>query len=311
MSPQATSGRWAYGLSLTLVTCTMWGLLPIAMKGLLAQLDPYTISFYRFALAGACLLPFLYSRRQLPRLALLREPRLALSMGGCALLLIGNYAFYILALTRLSPPAAQVLIQLATVLFLLSGVLFFRERFSSVQWAGCLVFGLGLVVFFYPRLLAMLAGFDAYAIGMGFMVLSSISWASYATLQKQLLTRFTSAQVMLVIYALGSLAFLPWAQPGQALSLDSRGLLLLLFCGASTLIGSGCFAEAIAHWEASRISAVLATTPLFTLTFVWLLSLLPGLAIAREPTTLLIVVGALLVVVGAALAALGGRQRQA
>lgn len=301
-----TSGRWVYGLMLTLVTCFMWGTLPIAMKILLADLDPFTVCFYRFALSGICLWPFLASRRQLPPASLIKNPRLLLWVAVCALLLVGNNGFYILALARMSPAAAQVLIQLATVLFLLSGVIFFHERFSSRQWLGCLVFLLGLGVFFYPRIIAMLTGFDAYAIGMGLMLISAVCWSTYAVLQKQLQAGFSSAQIMLLIYLIGSLGFLPLAHPTEIIKLDLVGVLLLLFCGASTLIGSGSFSEALTHWEASRIAAVLTTAPLFTLAIAWALSLLPGTHIDREPTTILVLIGALLVVLGATLAAVGG-----
>jgi len=304
-----TSGRWVYGLMLTLVTCVMWGGLPIAMKMLLGELDPFTVCFYRFALSGACLLPFLASRRQLPPASILTNRRLALVIVLCALLLVGNNGFYIVALERMSPAGAQVLIQLATVLFLLSGVVFFRERFSPRQWLGCLVFLLGLTLFFLPRLRAMVAGFDAYAVGMGLMVISAICWSSYAILQKQLQAGFSSAQIMVMVYVIGSLAFWPLANPAEALGLNLVNVLLLLFCGAATLVGSGSFAEALVHWEASRVGAVLTTAPLFTLAMASLLSLFPGVHIDREPTTVLLVVGALLVVVGAALAAVGGSRK--
>ena len=40
---------------------------------------------------------------------------------------------------------------------------------------------------------------------------------------------------------------------------------LLLACCMNTLVAYGAFAEALAHWEASRVSAILATTPLLCL----------------------------------------------
>ncbi len=300
-----SSGRWQTGLLLTLVTCTLWGILPIAAKGVLLELDAYTLNFYRFAISGLLLWPYLARRRQTPQLTALRSGNTLGWVLLCGLFLAGNYTCYILAVERMTPGGAQVLIQLAVVLFLVINVVLFKEHFATRQWFGCALFVVGLLVFFHRRILAMAAGFDAYAVGMGLMVLSAFSWACYATLQKQLLTRFTSPQIMLMLYGLGALGFLPWAHPLQILQLSPATLLLLLFCGVSTLIGSGSFSEALAHWEGSKISGVLATTPLFTLVFMWGLSFYPGFTIEQESLTPIVLSGALMVVLGAALVAVG------
>lgn len=304
-SAHQSSGRWQIGLLLTLVTCILWGALPIAAKGVLLELDPYTLNFYRFVISGLLLWPYLARRRQIPQLTALKAANTYRWVLLCGLFLAGNYTGYILAVDRMTPGGAQVLIQLAVVLFLIISVVVFKENFSPRQWLGCLLFVVGLLVFFHQRIIAMTKGFDAYAVGMGFMVLSAFSWASYASLQKQLLTRFTSPQIMLMLYGLGALGFLPWSHPLQIFELSSPALLLLLFCGVSTLIGSGSFSEALAHWQASKISAVLATAPLFTLIFMWGLSFYPRFAIEQEPLTPLVLSGALMVVLGAALAAVG------
>jgi drug/metabolite transporter (DMT)-like permease len=80
---------------------------------------------------------------------------------------------------------------------------------------------------------------------------------------------------------------------------------MLLFCGLNTLIAYGAFAEALEHWEASRVSAVLALTPIVTLISVWAVSLLVPTLIAPEHLTILGVLGAVLVVAGSSAIALG------
>jgi drug/metabolite transporter (DMT)-like permease len=82
---------------------------------------------------------------------------------------------------------------------------------------------------------------------------------------------------------------------------------MLLFCCANTLIGYGAFAEALEHWEISRVSAVLSLAPLITLTGMWLVEyLFPGV-VEPEGLNTLSILGALLVVAGSALSALGAR----
>ena len=155
----------------------------------------------------------------------------------------------------------------------------------------------------------MIDGFNDYALGMGLICLAAICWTGYAILQKQLLLHFTSSQIMLVVYLLGSLVFLPLAHPLSIVELSTSGLLLLLFCGASTLIGSGSFSEAMAHIEASKASAMLATLPIFTILFMWCLSFMPSFAITPEPLTSLTLSGATLVVFGALMVALNSTRK--
>jgi drug/metabolite transporter (DMT)-like permease len=126
--------------------------------------------------------------------------------------------------------------------------------------------------------------------------------------QKQLLHWFPSQTVMLCIYAGCSVCLLPAATPAAILGLDGLELGMLLFCALNTLVAYGAFSAALAHWEASRVSSVLALTPLTTLAFAWLTAALwPALVTAEtiSPTSLL---GAVAVVAGSLLTSLGGER---
>jgi len=46
------SGRWRLGLFLSLTTAILWGVLPIALKGLLQYMDVNTITWFRFLIAA-------------------------------------------------------------------------------------------------------------------------------------------------------------------------------------------------------------------------------------------------------------------
>ena len=308
MSSESTlSGRSLYGFTLTMAVCVLWGIFPIAAKTVLMETDPYTLNFYRFSLPVIVLYVFLRRRRQLPTLWRGPQRHLRMRVLIASALLIGNYLFFSYALGRITPGGAQVLIQVGTMTLLLSGIFLFGEHFSMRQWLGCAIFFSGLVIFFFYRILSMFGGIDSYAIGMGLMILAALSWASYAILQKPLLREITTAQILLVVFALGVTVFVPLADLGAILTLSPAALIGLAFCIASTLIGTGFFAEALAHWEASKISATLTTIPLFTLLFVQLLSHYFGFNIDAEPITSLTIIGALLVVFGATLVAIGKR----
>jgi drug/metabolite transporter (DMT)-like permease len=89
--------------------------------------------------------------------------------------------------------------------------------------------------------------------------------------------------------------------------MDRLGLGMLLFCSLNTVIAYGTFAEALVHWDASRVAAVLALTPLATIASAAVAGALwPSLAVtARISGAGFVGVG--MVVAGALLTALGGR----
>mgnify|MGYP000949774845 FL=1 len=299
------SGRWKFGLLLALTTAILWGVLPIALKGVMETLDPITTTFFRFSLAALLLTPYILLRSRhtsgLSLFSRLRSPRLFLQMLAAGLLLTSNYALYILGLQRTTAEAAQIVIQAAPMLLLLSGVWLFSERLSKLQWFGCICFVTGLCVFFSPRFYDVFIAVNAYGIGVMLILIAALVWTGYAIMQKFLLQQFSSQETMVLFYWIGTLIFLPFADFTALPQLSGLQWGLLAFCGLNTLIAYGSFAEAMAHIEASKVSAVLALTPMVTVATVHLIPI-PGLVV--EPITLLTLCGAALVVGGSMLTAL-------
>jgi drug/metabolite transporter (DMT)-like permease len=291
----ATSGRWKLGILLALSTATMWGVLPIALKGVLETLDPLTTTFFRLSLAAVLITPYLLVRRRLPNRGKLRSPRLFFQLLAAGLLLSGNYGLYIFGLERTSPEAAQVMIQIAPMLLLLAGVFLFKESFSSNQWLGFFAFGSGLILFFNHHLGDIFIDLNDYSLGLLMISLAAVCWTGYAIMQKILLQEFTSEETMLAIYWLGTLVFLPFCDFSTLGQLTGMQWTLLAFCGLNTIIAYGSFAEALVHIEASRVSATIALTPLLT---VGIVQLIPMEGITVEPLGVISLLGALLVVSG-------------
>ena len=291
----ALSGRWKLGLLLALGTATMWGTLPVALHQVAPTIGPATSTFFRFFIAALLLTPYLLVTRQVNNQHKLKSAKLLALTLAAGLLLTGNYGFYILGLERTSAEATQVMIQLAPMLLLLAGLWLFKETFSTKQWLGVFAFALGLLLFFERQISQLLFDFGDYGLGLVFIIMSAIFWTGYAIIQKYLLNDFQSSETMLILYWIGSLVFLPlsdFSTMGQLNSLQSAAL---LFCGLNTLIAYGCFAEAMVHLEASRVSAIIAITPLFTIAIA---QLLPIGDMPVEPLTGLSIFGAILVVSG-------------
>lgn len=299
-----SSGRWLYGLSLTLVTAVLWGILPIKLKVVLEGMDPITVTWYRLLVSGLILFAWLASRRGLPAFRPLGRRG-----GGLVVLavlgLVSNYVLYLFGLRMLSPGTTQLVIQIAPILLMISSVFVFRERFSLGQTLGLLVLIVGFGLFFNQRLGELLTSLTTYTAGVLTVVLAAVVWVAYGLAQKQLLTQWNSFQVMMVIYLACAVLLTPWAHPLQALQLSPLQGWLLLACCLNTLVAYGAFAEALAHWEASRVSAALSITPLITFAAVALAAFLWPLYVVPEELNWIAYAGALVVVAGSALVALG------
>jgi drug/metabolite transporter (DMT)-like permease len=322
-----SSGRWRLGLALSLLTVFLWGILPIALTVTLQVLDVYTVTWFRFLLSFGLLGVYLTSRQQLPFIKVnkkgsntekkaflnfsfsLNDLPSQIGLLAIATVFLGlNYLFYLQGLAQTSPATAQVLIQLAPVLMGLGAIAVFKERYNLQQWAGLGVLTLGFVLFFHEQLRTLIASPNRYLTGSALLVIAAAVWAVYALAQKQLLQKLPSSNIMLIIYGMCALMFSPFITPQPILTLTPLHLGMLLFCGLNTLIGYGAFAESLAHWEASKVSAVLATTPIVTLSSVWAVSFFTPTLLAPEQISFLAVLGAILVVLGSIAIALGKKQ---
>ncbi|WP_207937530.1 DMT family transporter [Pseudomonas sp. 51_B] len=299
-----TSGRWGYGLFLALLTALLWGILPIKLKQVLQVVDPLTVTWYRLLVSGGLLFAWLAAQRRLPlarKLGRKGKGLVALAVLG----LMGNYVLYLIGLKLLSPGTAQLVVQMGPVLLLVTSVFVFKERFTLGQGIGLVVLLCGFGLFFNQRLEELLTSLGTYTTGVLTILLATSIWVFYALSQKQLLTVWHSQQVMMVIYLSCAVLLTPWVHPLQVLQLTGVQGWLLLACCLNTLVAYGAFAEALAHWEASRVSATLALTPLVTFVAVALAALAWPEYVHAEDINALGYVGAVTVVAGSSLVALG------
>jgi drug/metabolite transporter (DMT)-like permease len=298
------TGRWRLGLSLALVTAFCWGVLPVALKIALQDMDAYTITWYRFTVSTVVLGAILALRGRLP--AVTGPGRKTWGLLTVALVgLAGNYVLYAVALNYTTPAINQVVSQASPLFLLLGGLVVFKETFSRYQWLGFATLVGGLLLFFNRRLPELLQVNTGLGLGVMLLLFSSLIWTAYALAQKMLLKRLSPAHVLLFIYVGSTLLLLPFARPGSVRGLDAMHVGALAFCCANTLVAYGAFTEALEHWEVSRVSAVIALGPLFTLGAMRVaVHVFPGL-LEAEQITALGIAGALMVVAGSALCAFG------
>ena len=299
------SGRWRLGITLASISALMWAILPVVLQILLQTVDFQIITLFRYFLPAMILTPYLFFNGTLINLPKKLTSKRVIILIISGVLLAGNYGFYILGLEKTSADSAQVMIQLAPISLLLAGIYIFKEPFSKSQWLGFAFFTVGLFLFFYHRITHNATDLGTYSFGLSIVSISALCFTGYAITLKYLLKTFTAQEAMMIFYWIGSFLFLPFSDLPGLLSLNKFELLLLFFCGINTLITYSCFSEAFAHIEVSRVSAVVATTPLMTIGFIQLAAPLSNLN--AEPITLLSLCGAALVVTGSITTAIAKR----
>jgi len=291
------------GFLFALLAAAMWGALPIGLQQVLKVMDPQTIVWYRFAVAGFGLLLILAYKKTLPDLSRLHRRYVLLILLGIFGLSV-NFVLFNIALQYIPPTTSQVLSPLSSFVMLLVGVFVFKEKMGMHQKIGLVVLIIGLILFFNDHF-ADFMQFNLYFKGVLIAFIASTIWVAYGIAQKILLLKFSSQQILLLIYLGCALIFLPFSSPKQLFELNGLQLGCLLFCCANTLIAYGSYAEALNRWEVSKVSAMMTQISIFTIIFSEVLAHIAPAIFSDQQLNSLSYFGAVLVVSGSLLSAIG------
>lgn len=291
------------GVLYALIATAAWGTLPIAAQPVLAVVDAQTFVWYRFWVAGIGLLLFFAFAKKLPKPTAF-TPRIWKLIALGVLGLSANFFLFSEALNYIAPTTNQVLWQLAPFTMILCGVLIFKETFGLHQKIGLVMLIAGLAAFFNDRFEQILQ-FDRYALGIVIGAAAAVVWVNYGIAQKLLLKTFTSQQILLIIYLGCGIVLTPFSSPLQALELDGFLLGCFIYCCLNTFIGYGAYAEALNHWDATKVSVITILLPIFTMIFSHLGHALFPSTFPELQMNWLSYIGAFVVVAGTILSAVG------
>ncbi len=284
------------GIVYSAITAFFWGLLAIALKVAVQEVDPKTIVWLRFFIAFLFILGWqLYQNPK--SIKIMISPPLLLVLAAVAL--SWNYLGFMLGIHYTTPSNAQLFIQFGPMLLALSGFLVFKERFTRLQMAGFIVALLGFSFFYGDQLLAFFEGKKQYNLGVLLTLSGAVAWTVYAILQKMLVKRFSAPALNLFLFGLPSILYLPFIDLSPIFQLNWTWWLLLFFLGANTLISYSTLAEALRYIEASKVSVIIFLNPIITFTIMGILTYLNVDWITHERFSLITVLGAVLVISGA------------
>ena len=287
------------GILLAGITAVFWGVLAIALKVAVQKIDPYSIVWIRFLFAFiALILWYLYTDRK--KLIILIKPPSLLLAG--AFFLAINFIGYMQGIKLSGPENAQIIIQLGPILLAAAGVFFYKERLSLTQFAGFVIAGVGLFLFYDDQYDHTLTSKENYVGSVYYLVLAGISWAIYAVFQKKLVRNWPSQQLNLVIFGLPVLLFLPFTKFSDFRGLDFPTWLILGFLGFNTIVAYGAFAACLKYIEANKASIIVILNPIITFIIIAFLAGLDVKWIESEKVTFLGFLGGGLVILGAIMA---------
>ena len=258
--------RWKFGLILTVFSIFLWGAQPLAIA-MIKSMSSSALAFYKIFSATLFILIFLLIRRRLPKIRNLEGETIGLLFLAAISLSISYFCFNF-GFKFISPSNVQVYFQLSRIFMALAGVFFFKEVFNKIQWLGLLMVCLGLVLFFRAQLGQNLNE-QNYYIGVALVSLAAATWALYAILQKALLVKLSSLQILALIYVLSTLLLTPYADMGSLGNLQSNEWGAFVFVCLSNVLAFACFSESLNHWESSKIATVSCLTPLVTITLMF------------------------------------------
>jgi len=301
------------GFALSLITAFMWGVLPVFLKGILRDLDPITITWARLLFATITVGGYHAWSGKWPSSGKFSGKNIGL-LAGVAAAMAANYWLFLAGLDLVAPPVAQLTIQSGPLFLAIGGWYFFSERIGKRQVIGFAVMLGGFWLFYagkvaIPRVAAESLSARVEGNGIFLVILAALAWAAYALLQKRLASQFPSSFILLAGYSGAGILLGPVSSPGHAVGLEIKQAWYLLFCCVNTVVAYGCFAEAVQRWEAPRVSAVLALTPLVTfvasIAEAWIVSGHVPHELLASPVQWL---GAFFVVAGSMVAALNTRR---
>lgn len=284
------------GIIYASITAFFWGFLAIALKVAVREVEPVTIVWFRFMVAFLLVAGWQIVKKPTSFKVLAKPPLLLIL---AALGLTWNYMGYMLGIHYTTPSNAQLFIQTGPIMLATAGFVFFKEKLKRNQVIGFAIAILGLSFFYSDQLSAFTDRQSQYNLGVVFTLTGAVAWATYATLQKKLVLKYSIESLNLFLFGLPVILYIPFVNFTPLFHLHWSWWLLLLFLGANTFIAYTCLAKALKYTEANKVSIIIIVNPIITFITMGILTKLNVSWVVHERFSMITILGASLVLTGA------------
>ncbi len=271
-----------------LIPVIFWGLSYIAIKIVLAELEPVEMISLRFLLAA----PTLWLILRYKKIAIFPIKNVPQLIVGALLIFIH---FWVMAVGMIETTASNTawILTTAPIFIAILGWVVLKEKFALWQSIGLLIAAVGVIVLTAKGSLENLKWLNSRG---DFIVLGScVTWAIYTIWVRKI--RDVASPLLMTFWmtAFAGLIFVPYtfltSDISKFVSLQTDTLVSLIFLGIFCLaVAFWLWSEGLARLKAAEVGVYLYVEPLITMVGAWL--------ILSEQITIWLILGAVLITVG-------------
>ena len=270
----------------------VWGLSFIATKNVLTEVKPEVIVFLR-QLLGILFLAAILLKRKRKFSINIREQKWIFVLAGIACF---HLWIQVTGLQWTTASHTGWIIGITPVFMVILGIIFFKEKISSLQTLGIIVAFLGLVILVSKDDLTSLDFIKNK--GDVLIIASSVTWSVYSMVNKKVTFTLSPVLTTFYLFLIVAIIIAPFAINRQnfseVLNLSLSGWGSILFLG---ILCSGVsytlWAQALNEMSASRVGAFLYIEPFVTFFGSWIL--------IKEEITFLTLLSGLIIIGGVVL----------
>ena len=286
------------GILFALCTSLCWAVLAIILKYALEFVNSGSVVWIRMSVASIVLILF-FSIKNPKQLLIFRKPPLWAIIS--ALCLATNYFCYMKGLELTNVSNTQIMIQSGTILLILAGIFYFKERLSLLQGFGILCALFGFYLFYLNQILYITEQWRPHLYGNLVIFIGGACWALFTIFQKKLSQHWAPQQLNVLTYTVSALVLITLADFNILSNLNATQWCILIALGFNTLVAYGCLAEALKRAPASYVGFMITLDPLITIAIMQVMSMYGINMVDPEPLSWHGYAGTLLVVCGISL----------
>ena len=265
---QKTKSQFAGSLPYILLSLTMllWAGNFVVGRGVREDVPPIALTFWRWALAGALLLPLAWPDLRRSGAHVLAHWRLLLALSVTGV--VGYNALLYTGLRETTAINASLMLSATPVLIALASQVVLRQRGSVRQWTGIILSLCGVVVIVTQGALASISGIRLNS-GDGWVIIAVVIWAAFTILLTRRPATISPILTQFVITIAGVLILVPaysWElSAGRTIVFGAESMLAIAYTGIlASVIPYILWNRAVSDVGPTRAGLFLHLIPVFS-----------------------------------------------